>query len=358
MFDSLSINSFRGSYEVHFVEDYVSALMQNLREGDCVFIDENVFALHPALDTCTSQAERILISPSEKSKTFQSLAPFIDKIMEQNFSKEHRLVCIGGGSAQDITGFIASILYRGVRWHFYPTNLLTQCDSCIGSKTSINFRNFKNQLGSFHPPEKVFIDLAFLRTLPNEEFRSGMGEMLHYFLVSGEADFDLIETAFDDADKDERILAKLIRRSLEIKKAMVEIDEFDEGPRNVFNYGHSFGHALEAASGFTLPHGIAVSYGMDIANVISANRGMIAMSLRNRVRKTLEKVWKGFSLNNINPSIFSSALLRDKKNEGGEVRVILTKGFGSMFKTSLQPDEDGKHLLNQYFHEQLYKRDL
>lgn len=358
MSDGLSIRSYRRTYTVEFVADYSAALRANLRAGDFLIVDQNVVALHPPLREAIAAFPQQLIVPTEPAKSYEALAPVIAGLIERRFTKANRLVAIGGGITQDITAFIASILLRGVDWLFFPTNLLSQCDSCIGSKTSINFGAYKNQLGGFYPPKAIFIDVRFLETLPPREIRSGIGEMMHYFLVNGEGDFTWAEKQLDEAVRSTAILPTLIHRSLAIKKEMIERDEFDEGPRNVFNYGHSFGHALESTTGYTVPHGIAVSFGMDLANCLSARAGLIPMTLRNRVRPALAKIWHGTALDAIDCEKFLAALARDKKNENSEIKVILTRGLGAMFKTSLALDPATREFIARFFQEHLYEKDL
>ena len=255
-------------------------------------------------------------------------------------------------------GFTASIFFRGLNWSFIPTTLLAQADSCIGSKTSLNFDAGKNQLGTFHPPMEICIDPIFLETLPEEHYRSGLGEIFHYFLVSAEEDFDFGASSLDTVLSDRSKVRSMIERSLMIKKEMIEIDEFDKGPRRVFNYGHSFGHAIEAATNFSIPHGIAVSIGMDVAYMVSVQKGLVAPTFRNTVRRTLMKIWGD---NTLDPSLvgrFVDALTRDKKNESGEVKVILTKGFGQMFLTTLDLEIGVRELLEQYFSKGFQLRDI
>ena len=145
-------------------------------------------------------------------------------MIEKGFRKNHRLIAVGGGITQDVTAFIASILYRGVQWYFFPTTLLAQGDSCIGSKTSINFGKFKNQVGGFYH-NKIYVDPKFLESLAIKELQSGLGEMAHYFVVSGEEDFERYKRDYPKALKDKDVLRGVIARSLEIKKSYIEIDE-------------------------------------------------------------------------------------------------------------------------------------
>ncbi len=358
MYNILTIQSCRSQYTVHFVNNYIETLKNLLHPDDFLIIDTHVWELYPDIGANTQGVKMILLEPSELAKSFDALQPVLKHLIENHFTKSNRLIAIGGGVIQDITAFTASILLRGVKWSFFPTNLLTQCDSCIGSKTSINFGRYKNQLGGFYPPETVYIDLSFLKTLPDREIRSGIGEMMHYFLVSGESDFDWATPLIRKALDGQNVLGDLIYRSLQIKKDMIERDEFDQGPRNVFNYGHSFGHALEVATHYKAPHGIAVSYGMDLANIISAKYGLVPIAFRNRIRPILSEIWAGAPLAHLDSNAFLDALTHDKKNEGAEIKVILTRGFGQMFKTTLTMDSATKSLIKSFFADKLYEKNI
>ncbi len=356
--EGMKICSYRHDYEMVFVNDYLETLTENYQDRDYIVVDKTVCDLYPELAMFVKDRRHIMIEANELTKSFAKLEECIEILIENNFTRSNRLIAIGGGVTQDITSFISSILYRGTNWLFFPTTLLTQCDSCIGSKTSINFGKYKNQLGSFFPPKSIFIDTNFLKTLPESEKRSGLGEMLHYYLVTSEEDLKLVEELGDKALVDDDILRTFIARSLEIKKAMIEIDEFDQGPRAVFNYGHSFGHAIEAATQNQVPHGIAVAYGMDLANLISVELGLIPKDLRNRIRKSLAKAFTGTELPEIDVDLIFAALRKDKKNQGKDIKVILTRGIGDMYKTTLQTNEKITNCINRFFKDKSYKSDL
>jgi 3-dehydroquinate synthase len=337
-------------YEVQFINDTATTLKNELKDGDIVIIDEKVKRLYAdELDIVLTNNKTITIEANEKNKSYRGLIPIIEYLIDSGFRKNYRLFGIGGGIIQDITAFTASIIYRGVDWVFFPTTLLAQGDSCIGSKTSINFGEFKNQVGGFYPPEKVFINLQFLNTLSNLDIKSGLGEMAHYFIVAGEVDFIRYKNEYHLALVDKKVLAGIIARSLEIKILYIEIDEFDRKERQVFNYGHSFGHAIESLTNYRIPHGIAVSYGMDMANYVSVKLGYIPDEIRQNIRELLEKIWAGTHINDISFDKFKLALSKDKKNVGKELRLILNKGYGKIFKDSLTMDNQLSGWLNDYF---------
>ncbi|MAF59123.1 MAG: 3-dehydroquinate synthase [Ponticaulis sp.] len=357
MFKNFLVQSFKGEYKVEFTE-YLDALKSNLKEGDVVILDSNIQKLYPKICELLDDYYIEVIEASEKAKTYEKIGELINRVIGFGFSKNNRLVGIGGGVVQDITAFSASIMFRGVEWLFFPTNLLTQCDSCIGSKTSVNIGDYKNQLGGFHPPRHIFIDFSFIDTLSNLEICSGLGEMMHYFLLQKDTNLEDLGIEIVAAQSDKLVLAKLIERSLGIKKLMIEIDEFDTGPRNIFNYGHSFGHAIEACTNFEVPHGVAVAYGIDLANSISVQLGLVDKEFRNKVRKILACIWKSKALPAVDISDYFTALSKDKKNVGKQIKVILTEGMGDMYKTTLPVNDDIKALISSFFNNKTYERDL
>jgi 3-dehydroquinate synthase len=351
---NFNIKSSVHDYAVTFVEDFSISLREQLKEGDVIIIDGKVKDLYrDKLEDILVQQRHIDIEANEKQKSYLGVVPVIENLIENGFRKNHRLAAVGGGITQDVTAFTASIMYRGVKWLFFPTTLLAQGDSCIGSKTSINFGKYKNQVGGFYPPNHIFIDLAFLDTLSDLEIKSGLGEMCHYFVVAGEDDFKRFKEQYHLALKDKNVLAGLIARSLEIKKRCIEIDEFDRNERQVFNYGHSFGHAVETLTGYRVPHGIAVAYGMDMANFISVKLQLIPEEVRLYIRELLEEIWEGVPINEISLDRFIAALKRDKKNVDSELRLILNQGIGNIFKTGMKPDEQFSRWLAEYFKTQL-----
>jgi 3-dehydroquinate synthase len=354
MEDSLAYNFVVKSqihdYSVEFINDLETTLKNELIEGDFIIIDKKIINLYNNLISKTLVRYKYIgIDSSEPQKSYQEITPIIENLIEQGFRKNHRLIAVGGGITQDVTAFIASIMYRGVDWIFFPTSLLAQGDSCIGSKTSINFGKFKNQLGGFYPPNKIFIFPEFLNTLSLAEIKSGMGEMLHYFIVSGKSDFDFYSNNYKLAFTDKNILSKIILRSLKIKKRYIEKDEYDQNIRQVFNYGHSFGHAIESLTNYKIPHGVAVSFGMDIANFISVKMGFLDKEVRDEIREVTEYIWEGYSIKTIKIESFKHALSKDKKNVGTKLGLILNKGFGDIFKNVTEADHNFTLWLKEYF---------
>lgn len=348
------VKSFVHDYEIKFVKNASHVLKNEVCQGDVIIIDNKVKVLYPdLLKDLNNKINVIGLDAREDKKSYEGLIPIIQELINSGFRKNHRLIGIGGGIIQDITAFTASIMYRGVSWIFFPTTLLAQGDSCIGSKTSINFGKYKNQVGGFYPPNKIFINPGFLDTLSNADLQSGLGEMCHYFIVAGEKDFKEYKKDYTKVFSDKSVLVKMISNSLKIKKGYIEIDEFDQNERQVFNYGHSFGHAIESLTDYSVPHGIAVSFGMDMANYISTKRNQLSEVIRYEIRELLEKIWNGYDIKNIDVEKFAIALSKDKKNLGQQLRLILCKGYGNVFKTAQNLDDEFKEWLKDYFNKEL-----
>jgi 3-dehydroquinate synthase len=236
-----------------------------------------------------------------------------------------------------------------VEWIFYPTTLLAQADSCIGSKSSINLGIKKNLIGNFYPPSAIYIDTAFLNTLSVDDIKSGIGEILHYYLYASSPHFDLLIADYENVLRTRDLLKKHIRQSLEIKKSVVEIDEFDRGERNKFNYGHTFGHALESVTDFAIKHGQAVTIGMDLANYISMGMGYMTPDVFHDLHAKLainfpEEDWRAIDLNR-----YFEFLSKDKKNIGSNIGCILAKRPGVLFKEQMPLDDHFRKRIQTYF---------
>tara|TARA_R110001599_G_scaffold77793_1_gene211926 strand:- start:2145 stop:3227 length:1083 start_codon:yes stop_codon:yes gene_type:complete len=307
----------------------------NSSPKDIVLVDQKVFDLYPkSFKNC----RLIKINAIESEKEYTRVGNVVKNILELGFTKNNKLIAVGGGITQDICGFVSSMLFRGVEWHFYPTTLLSQGDSCVGGKTSINFGDFKNQLGNFNPPKEVVIYSQFLETLPIEQIRSGIGELLHFYLISGKKDLDFFIERFDSRFKNIKKINELTKRNLSIKKRYVEIDEFDKNERLVFNYGHTFGHAIESITKNKIPHGLAVCMGVDVANYISFKKGYIDKDEYHVLRKYCKMIlgeegdWKGVEFPDIDIAEYMEILKKDKKNiNHDKIMCVLTKGVGNMF---------------------------
>lgn len=351
-FNSFKVKSaVRGGYSVHFTEDLKTILAAKAAVPTSLFvIDEKLKLLFSdELKSIIEGGRCIFINSDESHKTIDYSQEVIRMMIGLNVRKNDSIVAIGGGITQDIVAFISSILYRGVNWEFFPSTLLAQCDSCIGSKSSINFDQFKNLVGTFCPPSDIYIYPGFLETLTTSEIRSGIGEMLHYFFTEDSKLASQIGERFDELLENRSLLPYFINNSLRIKKKIIEIDEFDTSIRHIFNYGHTFGHAIEAITNYAIPHGQAICLGMNIANYISLKRGMINDEQFEEMYTILVKNIPAFRITGDNIESYCQALARDKKNQGNQLGCILTYGQGKVEKVFLEMDDHFRKTLLDYF---------
>lgn len=326
--EPLSISSHAGPYEVRFIPDAFERLDASVQSGTHVIIDANVARLYrEVLGHVLGSDSVLVVEASELAKSLDRFPGYVEHLVERAIRRHHRLLAIGGGVIQDITCFLAATILRGVEWEFYPTTLLAQADSCIGSKSSINVGSAKNILGTFTPPKRIAIATPVLATLSMPEWRSGVGEMLKVHAITGPSEFDAIAHDYDLLFSNDAVLQHYIRRSLEFKRRLIELDEFDRGPRNVMNYGHTFGHAIESATRFAVPHGIAVTIGMDMANYVAAALGGGDETFR-RMHHVLQNNYAGYKQTGIPFDGFLEAIGKDKKNSDREISLILPNGDG------------------------------
>lgn len=327
MFEQKVIQSHKGPYSVSFDDSLLNNPFLKVDGTHHFLIDANVARFYSVeLREVLKHPHALVIEATEENKSIERVIPVIEQLVANKARRDHTLVAIGGGIIQDITCFIASTLLRGMTWKFIPTTLLAQADSCIGSKSSINLGVTKNILGTFNPPAEIFLCSAFLGTLEQKDISSGIGEILKVHAIAGRTAFDQLANDYDRLLTDRTILACYISNALHIKQKFIEIDEFDRGIRNIFNYGHSFGHAIESATDFGIPHGIAVTIGMDMANSIAAQRNLLPEEQYQRMHSVLRKNYAAYSGTAIDQDALLSALMKDKKNTATKLVLIFPLG--------------------------------
>lgn len=335
----LTIQSHKGPYTARFAPA-LPELAQGLADTEHLLIDDKVARLYARqLAPALSGRSVLRVEATELNKSLEKIPAYVTHLLERGIKRDHALVVVGGGILQDIAAFIASCLLRGVAWRFYPTTLLAQADSCIGSKSSINVGGYKNMVGTFTPPNEVVISMDFLDTLTETEMRSGIGEMIKVHIISGWEDTRAMLRDYPSLLGDRDLLAQTLRRSLEIKKGKIEIDEFDRKERLVMNYGHTFGHAIESATAYRIPHGIGVTLGMILSNRFSEELGFLDRKTQEELRPLLTANARGFEEVPIPEDAFFQALVKDKKNQGQDISLILLRGPGQVF-LHRQPNND------------------
>jgi len=314
-------------------------------------VDRHLAELHGTeLNPILPRERTVLVEASEDNKSFEALTPLFLELLERGLKRDGVIVVLGGGVLQDIGCFIASVLFRGIRWEMVPTTLLAQADSCIGSKSSINIGPYKNQIGTFYPPHRVLVPGGVLATLSWDEIRSGLGEVIKLQLLAGEAGFRDLMSDLGDFRGQPPILAKWVARSIAVKQPYIEADEFDRGIRNLLNYGHTFGHAYESAAHYGILHGIAVILGVLTATHLSARLGLVPLDHYTEI-KTLLTPWYqpyGTQLQMAPRDAIFQAIKQDKKNTGSSVNCILTHGFGRMEKLPVSLEADIVPAVNHF----------
>ena len=291
----------------------------------------------------------------EENKDIQTVLNVCDFLNENQANRGSMLFVIGGGIVQDIGAFAAAILKRGIPWTYVPTTLLSQGDSCLGGKTAVNHSKTKNLLGLFSAPRRVLIDSSFCKTLDFKDRMSGGGEIFRLLITGGNSGFELLERYVDqfiagsiDATQ------KLVAASLQVKKRIVENDEFELDIRRSMNYGHSIGHAIEALSNYQIPHGVGVAIGILVENRIAVNRGMLSRDEEKRIYAVGKKIvpgdiWKIFSKLEISKIL--PFLASDKKVEGAILKLATLNSIGEMVFVDLSLDEKGLVEVEKAFNE-------
>ncbi len=337
------------AYEVRIGEGLIAGAGREIapllaRPRVAVLSDENVAALHLEPLRAGLAAEGIdsvalALPPGEATKGWAQLSRAVEWLLEQKVERRDVVVALGGGVIGDLAGFAAAVLRRGVRFVQVPTTLLAQVDSSVGGKTGINSAHGKNLIGAFHQPSLVLADIEALETLPRRDFLAGYGEVVKYGLLGDEAFFAWLEEHGPALAAGERALrAEAVRRSVKMKAEIVARDEHEAGERALLNLGHTFCHALEAATGYgeRLLHGEGVAIGCALAFETSARLGLCSQEAPSRVRQHLRAMGMKTDLADIEGDLpGADALLalmaQDKKVVDGRLRFILVHGIGRAF---------------------------
>lgn len=317
-----------------------------------VLTDETVAAAHLGALEAGLASEGIgmtalALPPGEATKGWPEFSRAVEWLLEQKVERRDVVVALGGGVIGDLAGFAAAVLRRGVRFVQVPTSLLAQVDSSVGGKTGINSPLGKNLIGAFHQPSLVLADIGVLDTLTARDFLAGYGEVVKYGLLGDSAFFEWLEAngpAMASGDKSARAYA--VRRSVEMKAEIVVRDETEQGDRALLNLGHTFCHALEAATGYSdrLLHGEGVAIGCALAFEVSARMGLCAQEDPSRVRAHLTTMGMKTDLADIPGDLpgaegLLALMAQDKKVLDGQLRFILARGIGQAFVTSDVPPD-------------------
>lgn len=349
MRDMVHVNLGSRSYDVHIGAGLLAQTAQKIapllrRKKVAILTEDRVAPLH--LQTLTDSLTQAgiahaahLLPAGEGTKSWAGLQSATEFLLDQKIERRDLVIALGGGVIGDLAGFASAILRRGVRFVQIPTSLLAQVDSSVGGKTGINTHHGKNLVGAFHQPAMVLADTDVLATLPPRDFLAGYGEVVKYGLLGDAAFFDWLEThapAMAQGDAQARQYAVL--RSVQMKAGIVERDETEEGERALLNLGHTFCHALEAATGYSdrLLHGEGVAIGCVLAFELSARMGLCPQETPSRLRAHLRAMGTKVDLADIPGDLPSAEALvglmaQDKKVQDGRLRFILAHEIGQAF---------------------------
>ncbi len=347
--NEMVIKSKAHDYNVNITQSLVEAL-ELLSEDDRAYylVDKMVYELYKDdFQRFVPTKKLLLISATEYEKSFDSIGQHFMHLIESGLKKNHTLVVVGGGILQDIGCFIASVMYRGIRWNFIPTTLLSQCDSCIGSKSSLNIGSFKNQLGTFYPPHRICVPIEVLKTLKPDDIRSGIGEAIKIALIDGPGPFNKLMDNLEKFKVNFDVISEVIWSALVTKKKFIEEDEFDQGVRNLLNYGHTFGHAYESSTRYRIPHGLAVLIGVSSAMYFSEKLEFMEKDEAEEINKLIRPYYDPYQkiLKSCKSDELIKALKSDKKNTGNsDVTFVLTKGIGKMERVILPVENVQRYL--------------
>lgn len=281
----------------------------------------------PVLD-----ADVIEVPPGEVAKSREEWARVTDQLLGLGLGRDSAIVALGGGSVGDLAGFVAATYLRGVPVVQVPTTLLAMVDASVGGKVGLDTPAGKNLVGAFHPPALVLCDPGLLETLPGHIYKEGFAEGVKHGVIADAAYFQwIVANATKLVARDPRSLEQFVRRSVEIKAAIVSRDEHEEGERAILNAGHTVGHALEVLSGFTMRHGDAVAAGLVVEAEIAERLGLAEAGLREVVSLAFALLESGasFAVDPSRPEFWAPMRL-DKKNRGGKIRMALPRGLGAM----------------------------
>ncbi len=356
--DMVTVELGSRTYDIHIGEgllqdagEFIAPLLK--RPFTAILTDENVAGFHlktlqDSLEAFAIKSVAIVLPTGEKTKSFAALGDLCERLLGAGIERHDKIIALGGGVIGDLTGFAAAILRRGVDFIQIPTTLLAQVDSSVGGKTGINTSHGKNLVGAFHQPILVLADTKLLETLPRRELAAGYAEVAKYGLLGDLPFFEWLESNAELIMRgDSQARSYAIHKSCRAKAAIVIEDETEQGVRAHLNLGHTFGHALEAATGYSnrLLHGEGVAIGMVQAFRFSEKQGLCKAGTANRVAKHLKGIGLPTHMREIEGKLPPAADLveimrQDKKAQDGKLAFILARAIGDAFIAKNIPDAD------------------
>lgn len=344
----IDIKSRLYDYSVEFVEDFESTL-EAYKDKSLFVIDKNVYELYKQKFSSIPKEKIYFMNPVEGEKNMDTVMDIITFFKKSGMKKNWKAVCFGGGITQDVTTIASNLYLRNVEWVLFPTTLLSMCDSCIGGKCGINLGEFKNQIGVFYPPKKIYIDVNFINTLTNDDYLNGWGEILKFSLTRYSDFYDELkaESQYIPCDNIERYVYK----GLMMKKEVIEEDEFESDLRRILNYGHTFGHALEAFTYNEIPHGKGVIWGIDVVNYIAYKEGLITEDYYLDIKRVIKEHFLTKEIVVSDPLSLFAIIKTDKKVKDNTLNFAMLNGESNLIVYPLQIDEKLQNYFINYLKE-------
>jgi 3-dehydroquinate synthase len=324
-----------GQYTVSVGSGILGSLSTQMPERGGIFLitSPEIWALwgeHMRTSLAPKEPTVLFLPPGERHKRLSQVERLVTEMTKARADRSSLLIAFGGGVTGDVGGFVSAIYMRGIDYIQIPTTLLAQVDSSVGGKTGVNLQTGKNLVGCFYPPQHVIADIALLRTLPQRELRAGIYESIKAGLIRDKALFHFIEQCREPIDQGDPVsLEKMVATSIQIKADVVGLDERELGLRMILNFGHTLGHAIEAATDYrALLHGEAIAWGMVAALHISRQRNLLTAEETERIENLL-LYFKPPPLPPLRPKRLLDAASGDKKNRAGVRRFVLLEGLGN-----------------------------
>jgi 3-dehydroquinate synthase len=332
--ETIIINTPASRSEILVGENWESVTAMLPEKGVVIITDDNVRRLYGEK---FPKVPVFSVLPGEESKTLKVIESLAEKLLEAGIDRTGFILSIGGGVVCDLGGFLASIYMRGIKCGYVSTSLLSQVDASTGGKNGVNLGGTKNMLGNIRQPQFVICDPQMLNTLPEQEYLSGLAELIKTAIIGDKELFGLIERSYDQImDRDSELLTELVSRSVKFKAEVVMEDEQETGLRRILNFGHTYGHAIELQ--LSLKHGLAVASGMELATDFSFEKGYSNSEDRIRIAELLER-FRLLTDHKIPDDQIRQLILHDKKKTGSDINFVFTEGIGKAAVRKISVDE-------------------
>lgn len=318
----------------------------------CIVTDSNVAPLYleaikKIAETCCRSVTSYVIQAGEENKNLDTVKGVYEHLIREKYDRKDYLIALGGGVVGDLCGFTAATYLRGIGFIQIPTTLLSQVDSSIGGKTGVDFDAYKNMVGAFHMPKLVYANVSVLKTLSEEQFSNGMGEVIKHGLIRDKAYYHWILENLDTIlERRTEVLKQLVEGSNLIKREVVEIDPTEQHERATLNFGHTLGHAIEKMMDFKLLHGHCVALGALAAMNICKDRGFVAEEDVDRYRASMERCKMPMQVDGLSKTDVIDATKNDKKMEAGVIKFILLDRVGHAYIDRTVTEEEMEQALS------------